>query len=51
MEATGLTRWQQGNKVAKSSGAHLGVLRNVIGPKRDLILARLEGGPLWPIPA
>ena len=24
----------------------LGVLRNVIGPKRDLILARLEGGPL-----
>ena len=24
----------------------LGVLHNVIGPKRDLILARLEGGPL-----
>ncbi len=24
----------------------LGVLRNVLGPKRDLILARLEGGPL-----
>src|SRR5687768_319934 len=24
----------------------LGVLRNVQGPKRDLILARLEGGPL-----
>lgn len=24
----------------------LGVLRNVIGPKRNLILARLEGGPL-----
>jgi hypothetical protein len=24
----------------------LGVIRNVIGPKRDLILARLEGGPL-----
>jgi hypothetical protein len=24
----------------------LGVLRNVIGPSRDLILARLEGGPL-----
>ena len=24
----------------------LGVLKNVIGPKRDLILARLEGGPL-----
>src|SRR5919112_1690654 len=24
----------------------LGVLRNVQGPRRDLILARLEGGPL-----
>jgi hypothetical protein len=24
----------------------IGILRNVIGPKRDLILARLEGGPL-----
>src|ERR671923_1776827 len=24
----------------------LGVLRNVIGPRRNLILARLEGGPL-----
>jgi hypothetical protein len=24
----------------------LGVLRNVIGPRRDLILAKLEGGPL-----
>jgi hypothetical protein len=24
----------------------LGVLKNVIGPRRDLILARLEGGPL-----
>jgi hypothetical protein len=24
----------------------LGVLRNVIGPRRDLILARLDGGPL-----
>src|SRR5688572_989295 len=24
----------------------IGVLRNVIGPRRDLILARLEGGPL-----
>ncbi len=28
----------------------LGVLRNVQGPKRDLILARLEGGA-WPSPA
>ena len=27
--------------------AHIiGVLRNVIGPKRDIILARLEGGPI-----
>jgi len=24
----------------------LGVMRNVVGPRRDLILARLEGGPL-----
>jgi hypothetical protein len=24
----------------------IGVLRNVIGPRRDLVLARLEGGPL-----
>src|SRR5262245_61734625 len=24
----------------------LGVLRNVVAPKRDLVLARLEGGPL-----
>ena len=24
----------------------LGVLRNVIGPRRDIVLARLEGGPL-----
>ena len=24
----------------------LGVLHNVIGPQRDLILAKLEGGPL-----
>ena len=24
----------------------IGVLRNVIGPRRDLILAKLEGGPL-----
>ena len=30
-----------------SSRSHiLGVLRNVIGPRRNLILARLEGGPL-----
>ena len=28
----------------------LGVLKNVQGPQRNLILARLEGGP-WPRPA
>jgi hypothetical protein len=45
MEATGLTVWQ-GNKVEEFKVHILGVLRNVIGPRRDLILARLEGGPL-----
>src|SRR4030095_1767798 len=35
-----------GNKVEEFKVDILGVLRNVIGPKRDLILARLEGGPL-----
>src|SRR3984893_13325430 len=45
MEATGLTVWQ-GNKVEEFKVHILAVLRNVIGPRRDLILARLEGGPL-----
>jgi hypothetical protein len=45
MEATGLTVWQ-GDKVEEFKVHILGVLRNVIGPRRDLILARLEGGPL-----
>jgi len=45
MEATALTVWQ-GEKVEEFKVHILGVLRNVIGPKRDLILARLEGGPL-----
>src|SRR5438067_2480962 len=45
MEATGLTVWQ-GNNVEAFKVHILGVLRNVIGPRRDLILARLEGGPL-----
>jgi SpoIVB peptidase S55 len=45
MEATGLTVWQ-GDKVEEFKIHILGVLRNVIGPRRDLILARLEGGPL-----
>jgi SpoIVB peptidase S55 len=45
MVGTGLTVWQ-GNKVEEFKVNILGVLRNVIGPQRDLILARLEGGPL-----
>ena len=45
MEATGLTVWQS-DKVEEFKVHILGVLRNVIGPRRDLILARLEGGPL-----
>ncbi len=36
----------EGTKVEPFKANILGVLRNVIGPKRDLILARLEGGPL-----
>jgi hypothetical protein len=45
MEATGFTVWQ-GYQVEEFKVHILGVLRNVIGPRRDLILARLEGGPL-----
>src|SRR6476659_1404405 len=45
MVGTGYTVWQ-GTKVEEFRVNILGVLRNVIGPKRDLILARLEGGPL-----
>ena len=45
MEATGFTVWQ-GTKVEEFKVHILGVLSNVIGPRRDLILARLEGGPL-----
>ena len=36
----------QGTELAEFKVHILGVLRNVQGPKRDLILARLEGGPL-----
>jgi hypothetical protein len=36
----------QGAELQEFKVAILGVLRNVTGPKRDLILARLEGGPL-----
>ena len=45
MVGTGFTVWQ-GTKVEEFKVNILGVLRNVIGPRRDLILARLEGGPL-----
>jgi hypothetical protein len=45
MVATGYSVFE-GTKVEPFKANILGVLRNVIGPKRDLILARLEGGPL-----
>jgi hypothetical protein len=45
MVATGRTVFE-GDRLDEFQAHILGVLRNVIGPKRDLILARLEGGPL-----
>ena len=45
MVATGYTVWQ-GDKIEAFDVHIIGVLRNVIGPRRDLILAKLEGGPL-----
>lgn len=36
----------EGSELQEFKVQILGVLRNVQGPKRDLILARLEGGPL-----
>jgi hypothetical protein len=36
----------QGTELREFKAHIIGVLRNVQGPKRDLILARLEGGPL-----
>src|SRR5687768_1359458 len=45
MVGTGRTVFQ-GSELQDFKVHILGVLRNVIGPKRDLILARLEGGPL-----
>src|SRR5436190_24185729 len=45
MVATGHTVWQ-GDKIEEFQVHIIGVLRNVVGPRRDLILARLEGGPL-----
>jgi hypothetical protein len=43
--ATGYTVWQ-GDTIEEFKVHIIGVLRNVIGPRRDLILAKLEGGPL-----
>jgi SpoIVB peptidase S55 len=45
MVASGYTVWQ-GDRIEEFKVHILGVLHNVIGPKRDLILAKLEGGPL-----
>ena len=45
MVAIGRTVFE-GDRLDEFKAHILGVLRNVIGPKRDLILARLEGGPL-----
>ena len=45
MVATGHTVWQ-GDTIEEFTVHIIGVLRNVIGPRRDLILAKLEGGPL-----
>src|SRR5262245_17639301 len=45
MVATGQTVFE-GDRLDEFKAHILGVLRNVIGPRRNLILARLEGGPL-----
>ena len=45
MVATGHTVWQ-GDTIEEFQVHIIGVLRNVVGPRRDLILAKLEGGPL-----
>src|SRR5512143_653217 len=36
----------EGDRVEEFKVHILGVLRNVIGPRRNMVLARLEGGPL-----
>src|SRR5882762_7040149 len=36
----------QGDRLDEFKVHILGVLRNVVGPRRNLILAKLEGGPL-----
>ena len=45
MLGTGRTVFE-GSKVEEFQVRILGVIRNVVGPKRDLILAKLAGGPL-----
>jgi len=45
MVAVGKTVFE-GDRLDEFKAHILGVLRNVIGPRRNLILARLEGGPL-----
>ena len=45
MVGTGYTVFK-GNQLDEFKVHILGILQNVIGPKRNLILARLEGGPL-----
>ena len=45
MVGTGRTVFQ-GDRLEEFKVHILGVLRNVIGPRRNLILAKLEGGPL-----
>jgi hypothetical protein len=45
MVATGRTVFE-GDRLDEFKAHILGVLHNVIGPRRNLILARLEGGPL-----
>ena len=36
----------QGNEIEEFTVHIIGVLKNVVGPNRDIILARLDGGPL-----
>lgn len=45
MQGVGVTVFE-GNTRSEFSVHILGVLTNVMGPRRDLIVARLEGGPL-----
>lgn len=45
MKGVGRTIFE-GNKIEEFQVEILGVLKNVIGPKHDTILARLSGGPL-----